>query len=312
MNRKGFIATSLIYSFFLVFIAIIAALLNNFIANKNILTRYNEDAQESLNNNKYTVKVVTSGAETNTTTQRGQTLYNLVRDGRFQNLNLWWTKNGTLTTSACNLSSHAIRLTNVYPNSALLQKVTRINKNHKYYLSAEFVQNIDTPVHISLIDNYPLVTQRSSSWIRKSRIFTSTYSETNKDIKVGLNTTASRYSDICITNVMLIDLTEHYDTGNEPTEKWLDENIDYFEDTINFLKEENIKGGESLEVTMVATQNTFTRIDSLVCSSDNGKWQPTSTNLPRVTPHRRADNLWTATLKINNISDDINCTVRWK
>ena len=88
MNRKGFIATSLIYSFFLVFIAIIAALLNNFIANKNILTRYNEDAQESLNNNKYTVKVVTSGAETNTTTQRGQTLYNLVRDGRFQNLNL--------------------------------------------------------------------------------------------------------------------------------------------------------------------------------------------------------------------------------
>ena len=42
-NNSGFIATSLIYTFFLAFIAILTALLGAYIANKTILERYNND-----------------------------------------------------------------------------------------------------------------------------------------------------------------------------------------------------------------------------------------------------------------------------
>lgn len=63
MKKEGFIATSLIYSFFLVFLAIIAALLSNYIANKTILDRYNDDAAESLNRNPFVVVFLTYNAE---------------------------------------------------------------------------------------------------------------------------------------------------------------------------------------------------------------------------------------------------------
>lgn len=63
MKKEGFIATSLIYSFFLVFLAIIAALLSNYIGNKTILDRYNDDAAESLNRNPFVVVFLTYNAE---------------------------------------------------------------------------------------------------------------------------------------------------------------------------------------------------------------------------------------------------------
>lgn len=49
MNNKGFIATSLIYSFFLLFIAVLAAILNGFLSNNKILNRYNESVQDKIN-----------------------------------------------------------------------------------------------------------------------------------------------------------------------------------------------------------------------------------------------------------------------
>ncbi len=56
-------ATSLIYSFFLVFLAIIAALLSSYIANKTILNRYNEEVIENLNQNPFIVAFLTYNAE---------------------------------------------------------------------------------------------------------------------------------------------------------------------------------------------------------------------------------------------------------
>lgn len=49
MNNKGFIATSLVYSFFLVLMVMIIAILSNYVTNKTIQERYNEVVKEDIN-----------------------------------------------------------------------------------------------------------------------------------------------------------------------------------------------------------------------------------------------------------------------
>ncbi len=68
MKKSGFIATSLIYSFFLVFLAIIAALLSNYIANKTILERYNAELIDNLNREPFYVKFISYNVETHSET----------------------------------------------------------------------------------------------------------------------------------------------------------------------------------------------------------------------------------------------------
>lgn len=306
MKENGFIATSLIYSFFLIFIAIIAALLCNFIANKLVLTRYNEESQDSLNTNRYTVTLVSSGAECATKDQRGQTLYNLIRDGRFENLNSWWTRNGSVTAVQYNLGKPAVRLTNVSPYSYLSQKITRTYRDHKYYMSMEYAQNDSAPVQMYLYSTSPLITRSNGmNWTRTSNI---SEGMSNTNVNFVLGESYLNYSYVYITNVMLIDLTEHYGAGHEPSTEWLDENISYFEDTINFLKEEEIEGGESLEIKLVANKKELSRV-SINCTSNN--WIASTSNMS-VTEGRTEDNTKkTTTLKLYNINDDISCTARW-
>jgi len=50
MNNKGFIATSLVYSLFLVLVVMILATLSNYVSNKTIQERYNELVKEDINN----------------------------------------------------------------------------------------------------------------------------------------------------------------------------------------------------------------------------------------------------------------------
>ena len=54
-KKRGFVATSLIYSFFLVFLAVLAGLIRNYVANKLVLERFNENAASVLNTNKYRI-----------------------------------------------------------------------------------------------------------------------------------------------------------------------------------------------------------------------------------------------------------------
>lgn len=49
-SKKGFIATSLIYSFFLVFLALLLAILSTHISTNRILSTYNKSVKNKLNN----------------------------------------------------------------------------------------------------------------------------------------------------------------------------------------------------------------------------------------------------------------------
>ncbi len=82
MEKKGFIATSLIYSFFLAFISIVAVLLQSFIANKTILDRFNSKVQEELNTSSYKVTIYSRNANI----KNGMTMTNLISNGDFSQI----------------------------------------------------------------------------------------------------------------------------------------------------------------------------------------------------------------------------------
>jgi hypothetical protein len=58
MNKKGFIATSLIYSFFLIFCALLLSYISVYLHNKVLLTKITNEIKENLNNNKTIEEVV--------------------------------------------------------------------------------------------------------------------------------------------------------------------------------------------------------------------------------------------------------------
>ena len=49
-NKKGFISMTLLYSFFLVFTALILGILANYVHNGNLLRQINDEIKESLEN----------------------------------------------------------------------------------------------------------------------------------------------------------------------------------------------------------------------------------------------------------------------
>ena len=62
-NNRGFIATSLIYSFFLVFLAVLLAILSNYIISNRILASYNRTVKDKLNNKAYDAEIYAKGID---------------------------------------------------------------------------------------------------------------------------------------------------------------------------------------------------------------------------------------------------------
>lgn len=62
-NNKGFIATSLIYSFFLVFLALLLAILSTYITTNRILYAYNKSIRDKLNSVTYIPEIYAIGSD---------------------------------------------------------------------------------------------------------------------------------------------------------------------------------------------------------------------------------------------------------
>lgn len=305
-KKKGFIATSLIYSFFLVFLAIIAALISNYIANKTILLRYNEDALGELNTKKYSVSFYVYGAETNSPTQKGRTLTNLIRNGNFVD-SQWWKSEGDIDFTTTSYSKNTALLSSLGGNSYIYQEIdVRLVENQKYYFKIDYSQTNSIPIQAFVEPNISLVTQNTNGlWDTASGVFYAEETTSDKPFVIGYSDIG--FSNTYFTNATLINLTEHFGAGNEPTARWLDENIGFFDGTINYLKEDNLDGNSEVELTM-ASQSDYNKM-ALVCNGQNDKWFGTDANIEQEYDFSGERPM--ATLKIKNISDDIVCTVRW-
>ena len=62
-SNKGFIATSLIYSFFLVFLALLLAILSTYITTNRILYAYNKSIRNKLNSVTYIPEIYAIGTD---------------------------------------------------------------------------------------------------------------------------------------------------------------------------------------------------------------------------------------------------------
>lgn len=70
------------------------------------------------------------------------------------------------------------------------------------------------------------------SWTKGSSYFTQSFSGyKNISINYGATTNTSYVDDICI-----VDLTEAFGKGNEPSKEWCDSNINYFNGSTTVIK----------------------------------------------------------------------------
>ena len=139
MKKNGFIATSLIYSFFLAFVALVSVILTTYSYYRTILNTLNKDILSGLNTEIQSKYI---------------TLENLIQNGSFEDsTNKWESQvNVEIPAASENISAHganSIRLntSNYTANSMIQQSVTiptniaSISGKHQYYLRFRIFRN---------------------------------------------------------------------------------------------------------------------------------------------------------------------------
>lgn len=315
MKNRGFIATSLIYSFFLVFIAILAALLNNYVANKTILDRFNEDTQDELNTKTYTVNVY----GVNANIQTGMTLTNLIANGTFINQDYWDQVGNMFNYNipwGAKISLH--KTTNSTNRTYLSQNIHVLNDT-KYYYSINYINpdssNIartyiskmsSTPEPLCLgNDCYIGSVNNGEDWTRESKIFNSNENATYRFI-VGDNTNSFN-KEVRFTEAMVINLTSSFGIGYEPDVKWMDKNIDYFDKTISFKTVSGIEKGGSITVKFVLFEN-YTNYDIKCTREDTGATRTIGSEDIKVVED---DDRKYAIVKIDGVESNLKCKANW-
>ena len=306
MKRDGFIATSLIYSFFLVFIAVITALLSNYIANKTILDRFNEEVESNLNSTSYSVTVYSK----NSNIQGGITLTNIITNGNFTDgLNFWNASGSASYEKVLWLDNYALfKNNNGVRNSYVYQNINVLS-NSTYYYSIEYSHNnpnipLNTYVDNSSDGTIRMTNNDNKVWTRDSNIYESKNDMSTKFV-LGDSGSFSYTGQSYFSNVMLINLTASYGSGYIPAKEWIDNNIDWFDGTISFIKEEDIESGTSVSIRF----SPFTDYNNYTVSCVSEDNTPiNNTSMIKETINDRDY----YTFVINSIASNIKCNIDWR
>lgn len=277
-NKSGFIATSLIYTFFLAFIAILTALLSNYIANKTILDRYNSDTQSKLNGGIGKISLYVSYASVD----GGKTITNLVRNGNFSSVdasnNLTdWTVQGGGNFQAADFGKRCVIKTG---SSGNLSQPISVDASHKYYLRMEYYQPsigytsdvfVSNTVSGDVIDRDRIISSSNSSeWVSTSKLVSLSGAETLSYMIVGKES-AYNSSRTYYTNIFLMDVTYAY--SDAVSLEWLDKNIDYFDGTVSFISKDFV---DDDEVSFTVVPYAGYVLDKVSCNYDDYEVSPIS------------------------------------
>lgn len=173
---------------------------------------------------------------------------NLVKNGSFENGLNNWEKYNYLDPSATIHTSNTLykkfgnksieRLSNDTNSKNLIAQSIHFIEGHKYYYflsgytNSTTSQRISSDVNSRSNSNITFDITKQVGWVKGSVIYTS---EATEDRNISINcavTTDKTYVD----GVGVIDLTDAFGAGNEPTKEWCDENIDYFNGTKTIVK----------------------------------------------------------------------------
>lgn len=277
-NESGFIATSLIYTFFLAFIAILTALLSNYIANKTILDRYNSDTQSKLNGGIGKISLYVSYASVD----GGKTITNLVRNGNFSSVdgsnNLTdWSVQGGGNFQAADFGKRCVIKTGSGGN---LSQPISVDSTHKYYIRMEYYQPsigytsdvfVSNTVSGDVIDRDRIISSSNSSeWVSTSKLVSLSGAETLSYMIVGKQSTYNT-NRTYYTNIFLMDVTYAY--RDAVSLEWLDKNIDYFDGTVSFISKDFV---DDDEVSFTVVPYAGYVLDKVSCNYDDYEVSPIS------------------------------------
>ena len=302
-NESGFIATSLIYTFFLAFIAILTALLSNYIANKTILDRYNSDTQSKLNGGIGKISLYVSYASVD----GGKTITNLVRNGNFSSVdgsnNLTdWSVQGGGNFQAADFGKRCVIKTG---SSGNLSQPISVDSTHKYYIRMEYYQPsigytsdvfVSNTVSGDVIDRDRIISSSNSSeWVSTSKLVSLSGAETLSYMIVGKQSTYNT-NRTYYTNIFLMDVTYAY--RDEVSLEWLDKNIDYFDGTVSFISKDFV---DDDEVSFTVVPYAGYVLDKVSCNYDDYEVSP-------ITNESNTKYLF----KYRNNGHDSKCSISFK
>lgn len=302
-NESGFIATSLIYTFFLAFIAILTALLSNYIANKTILDRYNSDTQSKLNGGIGKISLYVSYASVD----GGKTITNLVRNGNFSSVdggnNLTdWSVQGGGNFQAADFGKRCVIKTG---SSGNLSQPISVDSTHKYYIRMEYYQPsigytsdvfVSNTVSGDVIDRDRIISSSNSSeWVSTSKLVSLSGAETLSYMIVGKQSTYNT-NRTYYTNIFLMDVTYAY--GDAVSLEWLDKNIDYFDGTVSFISKDFV---DDDEVSFTVVPYAGYVLDKVSCNYDDYEVSP-------ITNESNTKYLF----KYRNNGHDSKCSISFK
>ena len=302
-NESGFIATSLIYTFFLAFIAILTALLSNYIANKTILDRYNSDTQSKLNGGIGKISLYVSYASVD----GGKTITNLVRNGNFSSVdgsnNLAdWSVQGGGNFQAADFGKRCVIKTG---SSGNLSQPISVDSTHKYYIRMEYYQPsigytsdvfVSNTVSGDVIDRDRIISSSNSSeWVSTSKLVSLSGAETLSYMIVGKQSTY-KTNRTYYTNIFLMDVTYAY--RDAVSLEWLDKNIDYFDGTVSFISKDFV---DDDEVSFTVVPYAGYVLDKVSCNYDDYEVSP-------ITNESNTKYLF----KYRNNGHDSKCSISFK
>ena len=302
-NESGFIATSLIYTFFLAFIAILTALLSNYIANKTILDRYNSDTQSKLNGGIGKISLYVSYASVD----GGKTITNLVRNGNFSSVdgsnNLAdWSVQGGGNFQAADFGKRCVIKTG---SSGNLSQPISVDSTHKYYIRMEYYQPsigytsdvfVSNTVSGDVIDRDRIISSSNSSeWVSTSKLVSLSGAETLSYMIVGKQSTYNT-NRTYYTNIFLMDVTYAY--RDAVSLEWLDKNIDYFDGTVSFISKDFV---DDDEVSFTIVPYAGYVLDKVSCNYDDYEVSP-------ITNESNTKYLF----KYRNNGNDSKCNISFK
>ena len=302
-NESGFIVTSLIYTFFLAFIAILTALLSNYIANKTILDRYNSDTQSKLNGGIGKISLYVSYASVD----GGKTITNLVRNGNFSSVdgsnNLAdWSVQGGGNFQAADFGKRCVIKTG---SSGNLSQPISVDSTHKYYIRMEYYQPsigytsdvfVSNTVSGDVIDRDRIISSSNSSeWVSTSKLVSLSGAETLSYMIVGKQSTYNT-NRTYYTNIFLMDVTYAY--RDAVSLEWLDKNIDYFDGTVSFIKKDFI---DDDEISFTIVPYAGYELDEVSCNYNDYEISP-------ITNESNTKYLF----KYRNNGHDSKCSISFK
>ena len=242
MNNKGFIATSLIYSFFLVFVAVMASILATYAHNRILVNNVNEGIVDDLNT---------------TVSEKYLVIKNILQNSDFEESGSWSLSNAAITVVPDPIpdplpegfkiiSYRGMKSLKINPgNSDIREENLTLEKDHYYYLRYYIFRNgpiggtsrftLEGPATYDF--NLSFITPAIyANWDLKSNIIPVLVAGnyTLRNVNTGIS---GDFVDLNIDSLMLIDVTELVNvSGSVATAKDYLDTFDYFEGAMSITK----------------------------------------------------------------------------